>query len=61
MSKVRYRLYFSITSSKGQKTTEDQQNSPVAMYPANIQCEQVQINGGGEITTYFVTQKKTLL
>ena len=28
------------------------------MYPANIQCEQIQINGGEEITTYFVTPKE---
>ncbi len=43
---------------KGRKQLEDQQNSPVNMYPANIQCEQIQINGGEEITTYFVTPKE---
>ena len=51
-------LIFQLPPAKGRKQLEDQQNSPVNMYPANIQCEQIQINGGEEITTYFVTPKE---
>ena len=51
-------LIFQFPPAKGRKQLEDQQNSPVNMYPANIQCEQIQINGGEEITTYFVTPKE---
>ena len=51
-------LFFQLPPAKGRKQLEDQQNSPVNMYPANIQCEQIQINGGEEITTYFVTPKE---
>lgn len=51
-------LIFQLPPAKGRKQLEDQQNSPVNMYPANIQCEQIQINGGKEITTYFVTPKE---
>ena len=50
--------YFSITSRKRQKTTGRPAKFSVNMYPANIQCEQIQINGGEEITTYFVTPKE---
>lgn len=54
-------LIFQLPPAKGRKQLEDQQNSPVNMYPANIQCEQIQINGGEEITTYLSLQKKILL
>ena len=54
-------LIFQLPPAKGRKQLEDQQNSPVNMYPANIQCEQIQINGGEEITTYFVTPKENTL
>ena len=42
-------LIFQLPPAKGRKQLEDQQNAPVNMYPANIQCEQVQINGREEI------------
>ena len=51
-------LIFQLPPAKGRKQLEDQQNAPVNMYPANIQCEQVQINGREEIITYFVTPKE---
>ncbi len=51
-------LIFQLPPAKGRKQLEDQQNAPVNMYPANIQCEQVQINGREEIITYFVTPKR---
>ena len=51
-------LIFQLPPTKGRKQLEDRQNSTVNMYPANIQCEKVQINGREEITTYFITPKE---
>ena len=50
-------LFFNYLPQR-QKTTGRPAKFPVNMYPANIQCEQIQINGGEEITTYFVTPKE---